>query len=330
MLNHRRFGALMLGLGLGLLLLAGPARAADLDKLLPDDTEAVITINVKQILDSALVKKLPLDLVKDAIKNSNEATKVLDDLGFDPFKDLESIVVASPGGQEADKWLVVIRGKFDEKKFKARAKEEAKEKKDVVKVIEVPDGRDGKYEMYEISPPNSPQSVLVSVADSKTILVSGGKDYVVNALDQLAGRKKVALKSKEMAAVLKRIDDKQSLWVALVGSALEKTMLKDNDEAKEIIEKLTDATFGITIDKDIKVELGVTGKDEKAAKDLDAKISDGIQQAQGLALLFVKDKQFKPLVDILKTIKTSLKDKTITVKTEIGGDIIEDLLPKDK
>src|SRR5438128_1012730 len=38
-----------------------PARAAEVDKLLPNDTEILVTINVRQILDSPLVKKYALD-----------------------------------------------------------------------------------------------------------------------------------------------------------------------------------------------------------------------------------------------------------------------------
>jgi hypothetical protein len=334
MLNHCRFGAILLVLGLGLLLTT-PARAADLDKLLPEDTEFILTINVQQILDSALVKKLPVEMVKAMIKDNNEVTKILDDLGFDPFKDIETVIVASPGGQEADRFLGIVKGKFDEKKFKAKAKETAKENKDVIKIIEVPDGLGGKYEVYEFTPPDAgDQTFYISIADSKTILASGGKDYVVNALDQLKRGKAPTLKSKQMAEVLKRVDGKQSVWTAVVGSALEKTQIKDVDEAKEILEKLADASIGITIDKGIKLELGVTGKDAKAAKELDDKISDAVTQGQTLALLLIKDKELKPLLDIIKSIKTSLKDKTVTIKTEIGADIldplIENFLPKDQ
>src|SRR6516165_1850557 len=80
-----------------LLALVLPARAAEPDKYLPNDTEAIVVLNVKQILDSPLVKKHLAEKIRDEIKNNAEVSKVLEALGFDPLKDLSSITIASSG-----------------------------------------------------------------------------------------------------------------------------------------------------------------------------------------------------------------------------------------
>ena len=60
MLRLRRFpSALVAGVVLAMAL---PVGAADVDKYLPDDTEIVVVVNAKQILDSRVVKK---HLLKD-------------------------------------------------------------------------------------------------------------------------------------------------------------------------------------------------------------------------------------------------------------------------
>ena len=48
--------------------LAAPARAAEVDPLLPAETESVMFVNVRQVLDSDLVKKYALGQIKQALK----------------------------------------------------------------------------------------------------------------------------------------------------------------------------------------------------------------------------------------------------------------------
>ena len=72
-------------------MLAGPARAAEVDPYLPDDTEVLVTVNVRQVLDSPLVKKSTLEKLREALKDIDMAEDVLKDLGFDPFKDLDRV-----------------------------------------------------------------------------------------------------------------------------------------------------------------------------------------------------------------------------------------------
>ena len=74
------------------------ARAADVDPYLPDDTEAVITINVRQIFDAALFKKEARDALAKAMEERGGPLKHLKDLDLDPQKDVDSIVLANVGG----------------------------------------------------------------------------------------------------------------------------------------------------------------------------------------------------------------------------------------
>jgi hypothetical protein len=329
MFHHARLRAGYLGLGLAALLLAAPARAADLEKLLPNDTEAIFTINVKQILNSALVKKVGLDKVKDAIKNLDQVQKILDQLGFDPFKDIDSIVAAGPGpGAETDKGLSIIKGNFDVDKFKEVATAAAKDHPDHLELVKVPDGLGGNYELYKVSHPEIPNPFYVSIASKQYLLIALAKDYVIDAQEKLAGRKKTNLKSKEMAALIGRLDPKQSLSLATIGKALEKGPLAEQEKGKEIIEKLDDVIFGVTIDKDIDVVLAVTAKDEKAAEALDDEIRNGLNLALGAAAFVASQKkELAPLVDVLKSIKPKTKGKNITVTVKFEGEDLEKLIP---
>src|SRR4051794_9537153 len=88
------------------LALAAPQRVGaapvptGLEKLLPADTEVVVTINLKQILGSQLLKKAGLEKWKQMLKAIDPVNDILQDLGFDPFKDLDRVTIASPGGTD--------------------------------------------------------------------------------------------------------------------------------------------------------------------------------------------------------------------------------------
>jgi hypothetical protein len=330
---QRNLGVQAVALALAALLLAAPARAVEVDKLLPNDTETVLSINVKQMLTAPLTQKLPVNHAKELLKNqAGDAHKILTDLGFDPFTDLDSITVASAGDSEPDKGLIIAHGKFDMAKFKAKAEEVAKDNENTLKIHKVPDGKGGQTQLYEATIPNSPQPLFAALLSSNTIVASAGKDYVLDAIDKEAGKKTTKLKSKELEKLLGRIDAKQCLWVAVLGSTLAKNpFLSNNDDAKQIIEKLDDAIAGITIDKDLKVELAVTAKNANDAKELDEKIKDGLNTALGFAALAAtNNKEVAPLVDLLKNVKPTVKEKVVSLEIEIPGSAIEKVIDKNK
>jgi hypothetical protein len=330
MFRHRLVGAAVLGLAA--VLAAAPARAAEVDKLLPNDTETVLTINVKQIFDSALVKKVGLDKAKQALKDQTEVTKILDELGFDPFKDIDTIIIAGSNGTDTDKGLFIVRGKFDVDKFHKKAEEAAKENKDNIEITEVADGLGGKTKLYKVKLPESPndQPLFIAFASKSVMVASPGKDYVLDALDKEAGKKKTQLKSKELAALLGKVDGKQSVWTTVLGSTLEKSPLPGMDDTvKDIISKIDNAVFGITIDKDLKLELLGNAKTADDAKKLGEMIDDGLNQATTILGLAVGQyKELKPLLKIVKEVKPSVKDKAVSIDISIPGDIITNALEK--
>src|SRR5947207_5565272 len=98
---------------LALALGAVPAQSAEPSKYLPGDTELVVYINARQILDAPLVKKYALERVKAALKESTDAQRFVTEAGLDPLKDVQSLLMASPGSAAAaEKVLVVARGHF--------------------------------------------------------------------------------------------------------------------------------------------------------------------------------------------------------------------------
>lgn len=130
--SMHRFQMLVAGM---LLAIAAPARAADVDKLLPDDTEYVVSVNVKQIMESPLIKKHALEKLRAHIKENSEVSKILETLNFDPLKDLSSVTTAGQGTGPVDmKAYIIARGNFDVAKFESKAEEVSKNMGDVLKI----------------------------------------------------------------------------------------------------------------------------------------------------------------------------------------------------
>ena len=80
------------------------ARAID-PKYLPGDTEAVLTLNLKQMLDSPLAKQYKelIDKGRAEIEGHLQnipGGKHFEKAGFDVLRDLHSVTVASNGGKE--------------------------------------------------------------------------------------------------------------------------------------------------------------------------------------------------------------------------------------
>jgi hypothetical protein len=336
--KHMFRSSRFLGLGLIVALAAAPARAADLDPYLPPDTEVVNIINVRQVLSSALVKQVGIENIKAMMGQAEELTTVLKDLGLDPFKDVDKIISAGPGSGDQDKGLMIVRGRFDVDKWKARARKAAREQKDVVKAHKVKDGQGGEHEIFEVALaealPQAPGglSLYVGFANKNVILGSASKDYLIDGLKIKDDATKATLKNKEFAGMLTRLDDKQSLAIAMIGDVLTKGQLAEApDVVKDLLKTVTAASGGFTVTDGVKVEFSVSTKEVGDARKIKDTLSDGLNTAIGFAALAaMQQKELQIAVDFLKSVKVTSRDKGVSLKAELTGDDLGKFIPKDQ
>ncbi|HKB36087.1 MAG TPA: hypothetical protein VKD72_06510 [Gemmataceae bacterium] len=322
--------ARILGLAVAATLLSVPARAADINRYLPVDTETVVTFNIRQILGSQLAKKNGLEQLRDLIKSQEEVDAVLKDLGLDPLKDIDKIIVAAPATGEQDKGLVIVHGSFKLDKFKTRAEKAAKDNKDTFKIHKVKDGQGGEHTVYEIavSAQGNSQTFFAGFADRTTLLAAPAKDYLIDGL-KVKDATKVKLKNQAFQDLLAKADDQQSLSIATTGEALTKSQLAE--PIKEFLPKINAVVGGITFTDGIKMEFAVATK-----KPVDAKqIQEGIEKGLGTAkillnLAAMNMKELAPVVGIVESIKINTKEATVTIKGEVSGETLNKLIPKDQ
>jgi hypothetical protein len=324
MLLHRAFAVVTT-----LLLFVSFGRAADLDPYLPEDTESVLNLNVRQLLDSELVKKHLLELAQEALRGDDQVQDVLNDLGFDPFKDLDRILIARPVSTEKDRGLVIVHGRFDVAKFKAKAEQVAKDESDYLKIHQI---FDGKQLLYEVNHPDLDDPIFVAIVSRDTALVSFGKDYVLDALKKADKKAKPVLKNKKFQALLEKVDARQSVSLAVVANPdIAKAIDKASGDIKGMVEKIQAAAGGLTISDEVKLELAVTAKNTKDAKELGDSAKHRLNLILGFAAAITQNGDnpaAELVVEIIKSLRVTNKEDSVFVKARIGSDLIEDSLKK--
>jgi len=195
MTRHCRIGvAVGLASLVACLTTAAPASAQNV-KFFPAETEVVLTVNFRQILESDLLKgkKDELALLKAIAEGflgqNADAEKYVKGLSFDPFKDLDTVTAVMPSSNDAakaleTKGLVIVHGKFDGAKWKATAEQAAKDHGDVIQVT-----RAGPHQVIEVTPPGDTKVICVALANPTTLLVSHNRAIITTALAQGTGEK---------------------------------------------------------------------------------------------------------------------------------------------
>jgi nucleotide-binding universal stress UspA family protein len=301
---------------LTLALMAGTSRAADLDQFLPNATEGVVTLNVKQLLAAPLIKA-NLETVKALMLAVPDVQQTLTDIDFDPFNDVDRVVVAID--RDPNKSVILVHGKFDTAKIAAKAEKTAKEQSDVLKVIKATG-----YTYYSVKPPEGkgplPSDTLyVGMVDETTMVSSGSPDAIIEAMDKKAGKKKAELKP-ELQTLLNKADRQQTISIVTLSAPLAAT-------GQAIIQKLNAVTGGITVGDDIKLAFDFNAKSDRDAAAVESELKEGLDQVKALVDLTVNQKKdLKPLADVVNTLKIVTQGKVITLSGLVSKEALNQLV----
>jgi len=310
------------GLAAALAVVLTPtARAADLDRLLPAEADTVMYVNVKQILGSEVVKKYALEQIKQAL-DGNDAKKVLGELGLDPLKDIDRVVLGSAGTDPNDmKFLVIVHGTFDPEKLYKAAEVQSKKNPDQFSMI-----KDGKTVMFKFQSDKG-NPVYATVIDDKTVIASSEKKLIGNALAAAADQKPAAVKA-DLAALVKKQDEKASVFaVSVVKGKFDNLKLPaggqipiDLSGLEKVLPKTETMSVVVKVAADVTLEVVLGMKDEDSAGDMRNVLDELLKAVKPLAQFAgAADPRAKPLGDILSTVKTTTKNKEVTVTGKVTG-----------
>jgi len=286
---------------------------------LPADTQALVRFNFRAMIDSPLAKKMGIEKASEIIK-SVPGGEILSEMGFDPLKDIDSVTVAAPGGGDMEKGLIIVVGKFKADKLVAKANEEAKNNKDKVKTHKA-----GDKTIFEVIIPEQQVPMFLMIASNKTILASTQKDYLEKALANSESK----LANKDFSSLVEKLDPKLAISMVAVSGAFPSKSIPE--PAKAIIEGIDSIGGGIGVDKDVTLSINIFTKDEDSAKKLKETLDQGMAQALGfLGLMAAQQKELTPVLEFVKSMKTSSKAKTMSLEGKLPGKLIEDAISGSK
>jgi len=311
-----------IALGFVLPLAVPGIRAAEIDKYLPDDTEIVFHANIRQILDSELGKKYLMPQLEAGLKGNAEAQQILSAVGFDSLKDVTSLTVATPGDSEK-KWMILVHARVDLDKVRTAVEAYAAKQPDAVKVQ-----KQGNVPFYEIKNPKQPgQTFYSTFVDHETLVISPDKDYVLATIAKKEAPKPPALNDK-LVDLVKKVDAKESLWLALLPDRLAKAF-SQNKQTADLAKKVQSLNAGIALTDGVQFSLRVQTPDAKAARDMQQTLK-GIQAILVLGITSNEQlKDFGPtLTDIVNSIKFTLDQTVVGMDLNISAKQIEEGLKK--
>ncbi len=329
MFSISRFRALISLSIVGCALASG--RALEPDRHYPESTEQVVILNVRQFLSSKLVtKRIGLELIRQALKAQVEVSDVLDGLGLNLLKDVDTITIAGPESGEGA-GLLIVKGRFDVEKFRAQLRASEKEHPNTIKskLIQAKNGR--KHLIYELTLEALESPLLVGIADQTTILGATSQQYLLDGLSVKAGQK-AKIANKKLLPILAKLTEKHTLGIATIGNPLtisfEGAGIELSKETNQILNSIKTITGGIFIDDDVQIQLSLTTADAKSALTLRKNVEVGIGAVRTLVGALVKSEaKWQPLADLVGSFKVNALGRVVSIRGSLSGDGLKKLIP---
>jgi hypothetical protein len=326
MLQSRGLCLAILALGLVAICPLSPAGAADF-KSLPDDTELVLTVNLKQIRTSELVRseKDALDeprALLNRLSGDLPVLKCLQEVGVDFFRDLTSISFAGPRGKKIKTTFLIVEGDFAALKLNGKLAEAAKAKSETIAITTWSGAT-----VYEIGAANKRH--YAALVGNSTLIAATEREALADALARADGSKKSGL-SKALGKLLDTIDEKPSIALVTSGSALgllvEGTTLPNAANIAAALKTCDAVSASITLTKEIQFQLSLYARDEDTAKKVAESSENSLQTIRGLARQKAKeDNKFLPIADAVDSLRVKNRGPIISLRWEATLDVLEKL-----
>jgi hypothetical protein len=302
----------------GLIVLTGLTRvgtAAEPDKLLPADSNAIISLNVKQLMSSPFGKKFLAEQFKELIAGTPEVMDLLKQAEVDPVKDIDRINVGINTNSVEDA-TIIIRGQFAKDKVDAVMKKIASQEADKMGVVKI-GGRDA----YELKADAMP--VFMLPAADGVIVASGSKAGLQSALDRM-GNRNLQLKNQALAALIAKADDNAAGYsVIITKGLLDGLGIQLPDQVQDLIGKIDSITGEVKAGQDITLSLTANTRDGEAAMQIGELLKLGLQAAPDL---IGQQEELKAALPFVRALRVESQGKTATIRLTITQQMIENAL----
>ncbi|CAN5231170.1 hypothetical protein BH11PLA2_BH11PLA2_21650 [soil metagenome] len=328
-----------------LLFLFPALQAADLDVLLPENSEQVTYVNVKRLAASTIVKTMLMKEIKERLKET-EVPKWLKVAGIEPWKDIDTISMAvnqprpnrkdaadKKADEEVDpqkkrsevQMFFIMRGKFDGEKFFATAEKAIADFGDIVSMVK----EDG-LRMVRIKGKNGPE-FFITMVDEQTIVGATKTQLLHDAVKQADKKEAKPAVKQELAALVKTLDDKAVFYQAQVidgkdvAEGLRENPLTDDlDTLKKQVAEMTSYSLTARVDSEVAFEFSTAMKTKAAAEEFGETAKGMVEKGRGLLpLLAATAKEFTSIVnDLKKHMKVTVTGDIVKLSARITGNSI--------
>ena len=309
-------------LSLAFLLVALPAvRAVDPVPYLPAETDAVLTVQARQVLESDLGRKVGADLLKELLEAYRPAAAAVRATGLDPIKDVE-VMTVGVGLKDANpsKPFSLIEGKFDAKKLESNLVAYQKDHPEQLTAIKV--GDKGAYKMVGAKPADT---TFLAVLDDAKMVVAATEADLAGAFAGAAGRKPVI--SKELAALIANAKPNGPIYLRAWVKGKFDSLSFPNEKLKTAVLGVDWLTVAVGVTKDVGVTATLNTASPAAAQTL-AELLNGVV---GLVRFQIRaaaedQRELQPVADLLKATNVAANGKTVVVWGNVKGEVIEKAL----
>ncbi len=300
------------------LICTGNLQAVEPDAMIPPDSEFVLSARPRQLLDSAFLKGQGWDvLLKTVLATNDTVQQILETTGIDPFKDIESFQVASKGqGPEAD-FMIVVRGKLNQKKISKVVEEQGENSGAPVKKF-----KEKGVTLWELKTPGP--SIYLGFQENKAVLGSNKKENLITCLTE-GFRESV---NADLRTALEKVDGKEGVWAAGVITEQARKGMDRQDDLRPLADKMESWAVSFDMTDAMKFAIDLYAKDAataRALKDLtENKFFPFLKNRPNRGGEAGKERMEK----VMKELKLEAKGKSVSARLSIDAEMLKSLLPQ--
>jgi hypothetical protein len=279
--------------------------------LAPKQTDIVLMANVARMRGTAMWKKL-IDARDGNPQSKKDYQEFVQKSGLDPFQHIDSVFLAVPqGGGDTKEFVAVVRGKLDEQKLIAYAREQAKKEGREVKTTE--------YGGKKIYSDSQKGEAFAAFLDAKTAVI-GGKEWIKKSIDLAAGKGESAKLNGELAGLMKRAKTSDAVWGAGIVPQSARDNFK-NDPRLQAAATMKDIFGSVDFASGIVADLNIDTAGEPDAKQLVSTVSQQLAEVKKSPQLMMMG-----LGQFLDGIKVDNKGATFRLALNYTQQQVDDLI----
>jgi hypothetical protein len=280
-----------------------------LDDYIPEDSEAVLAIDVKSLRAAPVVQQYFLTSLRQIVGDTQETFAWIEMLGVNPLEDVDTLLVSfAPGSGGQPLWLA--RGRLDRSRFQTGPDKLQRDKLSSFHVWKYSDRKTRR------------QTLLAPAGDA--LVVSDTPARVQAALRQASDPQAANVRDATLRDQLAQVDRRSSLWFAASFKDLGAVARIDNFWLEKILRPLfryAESVRGhIACAEDLRAALHFHSATEENAVKLQEDLNNLCGVAAGAQLFVGRHKELLPLLRLLATGETNRDGLNVSLRCRVTAE----------